>query len=252
MGPRLVGALALVVLAGAGAADLLIPARPASLVGQSNWALAQTLPTQDEFPAAWNYRISGAVGFATPRPAPDTGGAESQLPTADYTPGECGALPAALLPAWQAPELHIDRTPVGVARARAFWAGMVAAGDRHDAEPNAEFTITAPADPAGLVDEYLDWLGRCGSYRVSVFDPSTDRRTARSAVTSVEHPAAGAALTVTQGFLDDADDARPHEYRLSLYPVRGLLLTCRTSFVGADADRIDALAAETARKLAAL
>ena len=251
MGPRLVGALALVVLASAGITDLLIQRRPTSLVGRPTWALAQTLPTQDDFPAAWNYAVHGTVGFATPQPAPQPGPA-TLIPTADYLPVECAQLPAALIPTLPGtPTVHVDRTPVGVASAAFYFADSVAGGQSDADEPNADFAVSAPADPAGFVTQYLDWLGSCGTYRVTLHDPRSHRQISRSAATSVEAPADGAALTVTRTFLDDGAE-RPREYRVSFYPVRGLLLTCKTSMTGADAQLIDTLAAATARKLAAL
>ncbi|MBS9532508.1 hypothetical protein KIH27_02775 [Mycobacterium sp. M1] len=250
--PRILGAVALTVLGACGVLVLTTAPRSNSLVGRSNWQLAATLPVQADFPAEWNYAIRGSVGWATP---PDSTTAEPDgplIPTAAYTPADCGSLPAALAVAADSPaNVHVDTTPVGIASAKLYWRDSVAAGEPDTDEPDTDFVITAPGEPSSI-GEYRDWLRRCDAYRVTVFDPQTRTRVERFATTTVEAPDPGAALTVTRTFVDVNGGAEPVSHRVSYYPVRGLLLTCSTSMRGADADLVRELGARTARKLAAL
>lgn len=252
---RMFAAAALAVLAGCGVLVLLTPPRSAGLLGRSNWALADALPARADFPADWNYSVNGMIGWATP-PSPAAESADAPnpiIPTVEYTPARCGELPAALAGAGtESASVRVDTTPVAIAKARFYWRDSVAAGDPQDDGPTADFAILAVGETSDLVGEYLDWLKRCNSYGVSVHYPETQSDVDRLATTMVDEPVEGAALTVTRSFRDLGSGAESLSYQISYYPVRGLLLQCRTNMTGADAELVHRLAVETVRKLRAL
>jgi hypothetical protein len=262
--PRLVGAVALSVLGVCGVTLLAIQPRSdsgASLASRSDWDLATALPTGADFPADWGYSVAGQLRRATPsktqsgNPAPSV--PPPQGPTAAYTPATCGTIPKIL-----------DQSSGGalaayvqVDRYTQIWAqdaappNSAATGESREHGPNARFAIWVVPDASARIANYQDWLGRCGSYRVTNYDYGNRAKNERTVTTVVEAPSADgadAAVTVTRSFVTIGSHDPSSTYHVVYYALRGVLLECSIYMDGADADLVKGVAAHTLQKLRAL
>lgn len=246
--PRVVSALALVVLAVCGAALLMPGPRPTSLTPRSNWDLATTLPSYRDFPPNWNYQLEGTVRRRAP--ASSTAPAPAAAPTSAYkayAPADCGNAPKILdlyKTARFSAMVHVDPNTNDIASA------TVLSSD----EPNlnARFIIWPVPDGPALIADYLDWIGRCGSYSMSTAGPDNQIVDARTVTTTVD-ARSDDTVTVTKAFDETVADQPPvSTYHVMYYAVRGVLLECATNLNGSDIDLVKRLAAQTLQKLHAL
>jgi hypothetical protein len=256
-----VSAVAFAVLTACGVTLWLIAPRPneahaasASLLSRSDWVLATALPTSGDFPADWGYALAGRLRRAAP-----TGTATSSTPprprpaTAAYEPAACAELPKILdqSSGVLAAYVQVDRyTQIFVQDA--VPADAAATGERREHGPNARFSIWAVPDSQARIAGYLDWLGRCGSYRVTNYDRASDIKSERTVTTQVEAPSddgADAAVGVTRTFTPTGSIDPPSTYHVAYYSVRGVLLECTIYVEGADADMVRQVAAHTLQKL---
>jgi hypothetical protein len=242
--PRVVGAVALVVLGACGAALVVIPSRPTSLISRSNWDLAKALPSDHDFPPDWNYALQGTVRRAAPKN--DEASREPGVrPTSVYAPADCGNVPKILglyKTANFAALVHVDRSKDDVASA------TVLSSD--EPEPNARFIIWPVPDGPALIADYLDWIGRCHSYSLSAVDPDGQVTDTRTVVTTVDTRDGDDAVTVTRSTNDDQSPTA--SYHVVYYAVRGILLECATNWSGSDVDLVKRLAVETLNRLRGL
>src|ERR1700743_1408518 len=112
--PRVVAAVALVLLASCGVTLLVTKPRlkmPASLSAQSNWVLAGALPTSGEVPAGWGYGLAGELQRSTPASRDLAQALAQPLAALSYEPPACGHLPRMLDPreGGQGPHVNVDR-----------------------------------------------------------------------------------------------------------------------------------------------
>lgn len=236
----MVGAVALVVLGACGATLVAIPARPASLLSRSNWNLAQALPTYRDFPSDWNYALQGLVRR---RPLP----LRAAVPAAVYAPSDCGNVPK-ILGLYDAIHfaamVHVDPSKDDIASA------TVLSSDEPD--HHFRFIIWPVPDGRSLIADYLDWIGRCGSYSVSSTDPTsyiTGTRTVSTTV--VSHSGDAVAITRVSAETDDSQGFSL-KYHVIYYAVRGIVLECATNLAGADVDLMKKLADQTLHRLRTL
>lgn len=257
--PRVVGAIALVVLGACGVTVLATEpgskAVSASLTAQADWSLATALPASADFPPDWGYSLSGRLQRAAattdalpPPPNPS--------PTAVYTPDTCGSIPKVLdhSGAALAAYVQVDRyAQLFVQDAPPPDAAATGEGREHG--PNSRFAIWVVADGPARVANYLDWLGRCGSYRVTNYFLDGRVKNQRNVTTAVEARSADgadAAVTVTRTFTTIGSRDPASTYHVAYYAVRGVLLECTMYMEGADLDQVKRLAAQTVNKLRAL
>jgi hypothetical protein len=257
--PRVAGAGALAVIGACGATLLAIGPRseqqkaaPGSLLSHSDWDLATALPTSADFPEDWGYSLAGRLRRATPSSvAPKPGPA-----AAVYSPSECGTVPTILNQsgAVLAAYVQVDRqTQIYVQDA--VPADAAATGERREHGPNTRFAIwTAPDSPARIAN-YLQWLGRCASYRVTNYDRGSERKDERTVTTVVDARSADgadAAVAVTRSFTPSGSHDPPSTYQVLYYAVRGVLLECSVYMDGDDAGLVKQVAARTVQRLRAL
>lgn len=123
-------------------------------------------------------------------------------------------------------------------------------------EPNARFVIWPLSNGPALIANYLDWLARCDSYRITsshVDSQIKDVRTVTTTVDARSAECADAAVAVTRSSMVTAGTRSPSStYHVMYYAVRGVLLECATNLEGADVDLVKRLAAQTLQKLRAL
>lgn len=257
--PRVVGAIALVVLGTCGvtvlATDPNSKTTATSLASQTDWTLATTLPASADVPPDWGYSLSGRLQRAaaptdalTPPPNPS--------PTAVYAPDSCGSIPKVLdhSGAALAAFVQVDRyAQLFVQDAPPPDAAATGEGREHG--PNARFAIWAVPDGPARITNYLDWLSRCGSYRVTNYFLDGRVKNQRDITTAVEaRSAAGAdaAVTVTRRFTTIGSRDPSSTYHVAYYAVRGVLLECTMYMEGADLEQVKRLATQTINKLRAL
>jgi hypothetical protein len=257
--PRVVGAVAVAVLGACGATLLVVGPRSdhgtasaTSLLSRSDWDLATALPTSADFPADWGYSLAGRLQRTTPSSvAPKPGPA-----AAVYTPAECGTVPKILNQsgASLAAYVQVDlQTQIYVQDA--VPADAAATGERREHGPNTRYAIWTVPDSQARVADYLQWLGRCASYRVTNYDRGSelkDERTVTTVVDARSADGADAAVAVTRSFTTSGSHDPPSTYHLLYYAVRGVLLECSIYMDGGDADLVKQVAARTVQRLRAL
>ncbi|HEY9304214.1 MAG TPA: hypothetical protein VIO95_07985 [Mycobacterium sp.] len=245
--PRMVGAVALAVVGACGAMLLMIPARSASLLSRSNWDLATALPSYRDFPADWNYSLQGTVR----RQAPSSTTASpprAEAPASVYAPADCGNVPKIL-------GLYESSRFAAVVRVNPSTDEIASATALSSDEPNlnARFIIWPVNDGPALIANYLDWIGRCGSYSVSSAEPGNQIADARTVTTTVDTRSANDAVAVTRFSEETAGGQRPSStYHVMYYAVRGILLECATNLNGSDIDLVKRLALQTLQRLRTL
>jgi hypothetical protein len=262
-----VGAVALAVLGACGATLLVIGPRSerakvsgassTSLLSRSDWGLATALPTSADFPADWGYSLAGRLrrsapsGTATSSVAPKPGPA-----AAVYTPSECGNVPKILNQsgAALAAYVQVDRS-TQIYVQDAVPADAAATGERREHGPNSRFAIWVAPDSQARIASYLDWLRRCGSYRVVNYDHVSelkDERTVTTVVDARSADGADAAVAVTRTFTTSGSHDPPSTYHVIYYAVRGVLLECSIYMEADDADVVKQVAVHTLQRLRAL
>jgi hypothetical protein len=258
---RVVGAVALALLTACGVTLWLIAPRPneahassASLLSRSDWVLATALPTSGDFPADWGYSLAGRLRRAAPTgTAPSSTRPRPGPAAAAYEPATCGDLPKILSQSGDAlaAYVQVDRfTQIFVQDA--VPGDAAATGERREHGPNARFSIWAVPDSQARIAGYLDWLGRCGSYRVTNYDRGSEVKSDRAVTTQVEARSADgadAAVVVTRTFTPSGSIDPPSTYHVAYYAVRGVLLECAIYMEGADADVVRQVATRTLQKL---
>ncbi|HEU0191080.1 MAG TPA: hypothetical protein VFR17_07410 [Mycobacterium sp.] len=255
--PRAVGAVALVVIAACGALVLTTPAKRGSLVSRSNWSLSTALPPRSDFPADWDYSVSGLVGWAFPPSRSPQGAAATAGHAARYTPEACGDVPTILTgPGRYVAHVRADHDPDPWWIAKAVPPDAAATGETDEHGPTASFVIWAVDDGPALITDYLRWLRRCRSYQVAAEDPFTHETHERAVSTVIDKTSDGhadAAVAVTRWFVTTGDGHAPSStYRVSYYAVRGLLLECSTNVDGSGAEMVGKLAGQTVQRIGAL
>lgn len=258
--PRVVGATAVAVLGVCGAAVLMAAPcpdnAPTHLASRTDWALATALPASADFPSDWGYSLTGRLRrAATPDPSA-LNAAPRQDPSAVYEPGTCADIPKVLDHAGGAlaAYVQVDRyAQLFVQDAAA--ADFAATGEGHEHGPDARFAIWVVPDTTVWVANYVDWLGRCGSYRVTnyFFDGRVKNR--RSVTTQVgmrSADSADAAVMVTRTFATLGSRDPSSTYHVTYYAVRGVLLECTIYMEGPDLDLVQKLAGQTLQRLRAL
>jgi len=246
---RLLGVLALLVLAGCGVTALLGVSAPASLAGRSNWALATTLPGAADVDPDWGYSLNAPLAYATAPPQPEA--LDSPWPEPVLSPPHCAPLPDLLvIPGTRVVSVTAESEPRGSAIAVAVPAGA-ATGFIESPRPDMAFRIWAPADALTAVDRYREWLAGCGSYEVDFTDPRTSAHR-HGTISTVIDPdpdvGAEASVTVTRS-LTESDT---HTRHVGFYAIRGLLLECSTSMGPDRVAELNRLCVRTAERLRAL
>jgi hypothetical protein len=239
--PRAVGAVALAVLGACGATLLVVPSRSSSLTSRSNWDLATVLPSYRDFPASWNYELEGTVRRAAP-----ANNAAPRHP-AVYAPAECGNVPTIL-------GLYETSRFAAMVRVDPSTDDIASATVLSSDEPNlnARFIIWPVPDGPALIANYLDWIGRCGSYSMSSAGPDNQTTDVRTVSTTVDNHSADA-VAVTRYSDETVGSQNPSStYHVVYYAVRGVLLECATNLNGHDVDLVKRLAAHSLKKLHAL
>lgn len=258
--PRIVGAVALLVIGVCGATLLISPrikASTGSLSSHSNWALATALPVSSDFPSDWGYALTGRLE----RPVPSTSGTLSPPPpagaaAANYAPEQCGILPQILdHPSTSlAAFVHVDRYAQLFVQ-DAPPADAASTGESHEHGPNARFAIWVVPDGTAQIANYLGWLNQCGNYHVTNHFLDGQVKNRREVVTTVESrsaPGADAAAVVTRKFTPTAGHDPASTYHVEYYAVRGVLLECTVYLEGAELDQAKQVAARTLQRLRSL
>ncbi len=257
------GAAALAVLGTCGAAVVLTTPRSiqgrapsASLVSRSNWAIASALPASGDFPADWGYSLTGRLRRAPSPSSVAPAALPSAGPAAVYSPAACRSIPKVLdhSDADLAGYVQVDRY-IQVFVQDAPPADAAATGENREHGPNARFAIWAVADGPARIVNYLNWLDRCGSYRVTNHFLDGAVKNERTVTTEVKARGAGgadAAVAVTRTFTSAGSIEPSSTYHVAYYAVRGVLLECTIYLEGADLDLVRRLATQTVRKLRAL
>ncbi|KZS59800.1 hypothetical protein [Mycobacterium ostraviense] len=258
--PRVVGGAALAVLGACGAALLVTAPRsdtaPANLASRTDWDLATALPAGTDFPSDWGYSLTGRLRRAATADPGALTTAPHQDPAAAYEPGSCGDIPEILDHAGGAlaAYVQVDRyAQLFVQDAAA--ADFAATGEGREHGPNARFAIWVVSDAAARIANYLDWLGRCGSYRVTnyFFDGRVkNHRTVTTQVGVRSAAGADAAVTVTRTFTTIGSRDPSSTYHVTYYAVRGVLLECTIYMEGPELDLVQKLAGQTLQRLRAL
>lgn len=220
--------MALAVLVACGLVWFAVPrqAKPAGPL--SNWALATALPTSEDFPAGWQYSLRGSL---TP-PTIVTHPLEKN-PDETFEPAECAYSPM--------DEIGKDE----VASVEAYPPGE---GGQHGHK--VHYWIWAVADGPGLVSQYMDWLGRCHTYRYSYRNPETGATVQDTVVTTkVDIPVPEGVDAAAADAYGSDTSAGPTHFS---YAVRGVLLECDFGVRGEDLALAQRLADQTVRKLLAL
>ncbi|OBK21382.1 hypothetical protein A5634_10180 [Mycobacterium asiaticum] len=257
---RLVGATALIVL-GLCAAVLLIRApgkstTPTSLAAYTNWTLATALPVSADFPQDWGYSLTGRLQRPAPSTITPSAPSTPNPAAAEYAPDTCGNLPKILdhAGAVLAAFVHVDRYAQLFVQDAAP-ADAASTGESHEHGPNARFAIWVVPDGPAQIADYLSWLNRCGSYRVTNHFLDGEVKNRREVATSVEARAAegaDAAVTVTRRFTPIAGRDPASTYHVEYYAVRGVLLECTIYLEGAELEQVKQAAAQTVQRLRAL
>lgn len=250
IGPRSVCVVALVVLGTCGATILGFPARPVSLRSLPNWELAKLLPGIQDFPADWNYWLRGSVRQNHPDNATPPPGGAASVPASASTPRECGQVPK-IVELFGSPGdaamVYVDRQTDEIARA------ALISSDAPD--PNAHFAIWKVTDGPTMIAEYVDWLARCGSYRIASTPAGSANEDVRTVTTTIDSQTGGGsdtALAVTKSTTGTVRGAsRAVVYHITYYWVRDVLLECATNLVGADLDAVNHAVAQTLQRMRA-
>jgi hypothetical protein len=255
--PRVVGAMALAVLGACGVIVLVVPPRASSSTSlelRSNWVLAGVLPASHDFPADWGYSLYAPLR-RTPisdEVAPSTW--RQGVPRMRYGPAACINIPKILdhLGAGVGPGVGIDHYTT----LQAAEPGLMdddATGQRSESGPNASLHIWVVPDGLARISNYVDWLGRCGSYQVTNYSQDGAVKNKRIVTTVVEERAvngAEAAVTVTRTFTTPGSRQPPLTYHVSYHALRGVILECSIyDMDGADRDLVQRRAAETLQRL---
>jgi hypothetical protein len=228
------------------AAQPLWDSRRGRLRTLPNWELAQLLPNVHDFPPDWNYSLQGSVHRTDPEHAPAW--PSSSAAARAYTPHECAQLPkiAELFgrPGYAA-LVHVDRQTDEIARS------VLMSEDEPD--PNARFVIWPVTDGSAMITNYVDWLGRCGTYHVTSTAAGSSTEDVRTVATTIDARSADgadAALKVTKSTTVSAPGpSHTMVYHLTYYWVRGVLLECATNLDGSDVDVVNHVGAQTLQKL---
>lgn len=255
------GLVSLVIL-GSCAAALLMTAPGSSrstrsLAAHDNWALATALPVSSDFPQDWGYSLTARLQRATP-----TAGATPSAPpgpnpaAADYAPDPCKTLPRILDHSADtlAAFVHVDRYAQLFVQ-DAPPADAASTGESHEHGPNARFSIWVVPDGPAQITNYLSWLGRCGSYRVTnhfLDGQVKNRRDVSTTVDSRSADGADAAVVVTRKFTPVTGRDPASTYRVEYYAVRGVLLECTIYLEGAELEQVKQVAVHTLQRLRAL
>jgi hypothetical protein len=258
--PRVVGALALAVLAACGVIVLVIPGRadsPTSLESRSNWVLAGALPASIDFPGDWGYSVTGPLQRTRAWDTVSSSTPQTGVPRAVYAPAGCANIPKILdhSGARFGPSVGVDRYTELNVHPAAF-IDSDATGELDEQGPRASLAIwVVPKGPARIAN-YVDWLGRCGSYHVTNYDGDGKFKSQRNVQTAVEGRSADgpeASVTVTRTFIPVGNRKAAATYQVSYYAVRGVILECSIyKMDGPDRSLMQRRAAETLRRLRAL
>ncbi|HTQ20132.1 hypothetical protein [Mycobacterium sp.] len=257
--PRLLGAAALAVIGACGVALVVAPPQTGpgtNLASRSNWALANALPRSGDFPADWGYGVSAPLRRATRPEAVASSSPSRPGPAPAYTPAACGSIPKILdhsggaLAAY----LQVDRyTQLFVQDADP--ADGPATGETHEHGPNSRIAIWAASDGPARIANYLDWLGRCGSYHVTNYYNGGRVKNERTVSTEIQTRSASgadAAAIVTRTFSTIGSRDPSSSYQVVYYAVPGVLVECTIYMEGADVDVVKHAAAQTLERLRAL
>ncbi|OBF91775.1 hypothetical protein A5791_14755 [Mycobacterium sp. 852002-51163_SCH5372311] len=258
--PRVVGAAALAVLGACGVIVLVIPSRassPPSLDSRSNWVLASALPASSDFPADWGYSLRASL--RPTRVSDDDAASDWRpgVPRARYGPPACTTIPKILrhTGAGLAAQQGVDRSTQLSARE----AGLMdddATGRHDESGPNASLVIWVVPDGPSRISNYVEWLGRCGSYQVTNYNQDGAVKNKRSITTVVGARSANgaeAAVTVTRTFTTPGSRKPPLTYHVSYTAVRGVIFECSIyDMAGPDRDLVQQRADQTLKRLRAL
>lgn len=254
--PQVVGVAAVVVLGICGAVLLVRAPHDSSLASRTNWALATALPTSVDFPQDWGYSLTGRLQRAPSTAAPSPTPTVSTAAAAEYAPVDCGTIPHLLdhSGAALAAFVHVDRYAQLFVQ-DAPPADAAATGESHEHGPNARFAIWVVPDGPAQITHYLNWIGRCGSYRVTNHFLDGEVKNRREVATSVESRSADgadAAVVVTRKFTPVTGRDPASSYHVEYYAVRGVLLECTIYLEGVELQQVKGVAAQTLRKLHSL
>ncbi|MEE3067476.1 MAG: hypothetical protein VYA67_26675 [Actinomycetota bacterium] len=221
-----------------------------SLRSLPNWELAKLLPGIHDFPADWNYWLRGSVRQTNPdNGAPPPAGGAS-VPASAYTPRECAQVPK-IVELFGSPGdaamVYVDRQTDEIARAAEI--------SSDDPDPNAHLAIWKVPDGPAMIAKYVDWLARCGSYRITSVDAGSGNDTVRTVTTTIDGPPRGsgsAALAVTKSTTGTVRGAsRLVIYHITYYWERDVLLEFATNLVGTDLDVVNHAAGQTLQRMRA-
>ncbi|ORB46754.1 hypothetical protein BST40_17485 [Mycobacterium persicum] len=258
--PYLVAGAALAVLGVCGVTVLVIGPRAnplTSLASRPDWVLAGALPSSGDFPTDWGYGLSGALRRRAFSETTASSTAPQLGPRAVYGPAQCTQIPQLLTHsgAALAAELDVDRYTQLIARDARVW-DWPATGESDEHGPNAHFEISVVPDGPDRIANYLDWLGRCGSYQVANYDFNGRLKDQRSATTVLhDHWTDNVvvAVVVTRTFVTAGSDEPPATYRASYYALRGVILECSVYMENAgDRELVQRRASQTLQRLRAL
>lgn len=250
IGPRVISAAALVVLGACAAVVVGFPTPSVGLRSSPNWDLAKLLSGIHDFPADWNYSLRGSLRRTDPDADVAAPSGSAAGPASVYAPPECAVVPKIVelfgRPGFAA-LVRVDRQTDAIARP------VLMSSD--EPVPNAHFAIWPVRDGWAMIAKYVDWLGRCGSYRVTSTVAGSGNEQVRTVNTVIEsRPGADreAALAVTRSTTVDAPVAgMPLVYHVSYHWVRGVLLECATNMVDGDVDVVNRVAAQTLQRIRA-
>ncbi|KZS70578.1 hypothetical protein LAUMK35_04227 [Mycobacterium pseudokansasii] len=258
--PYLVAGAALAMLGACGVTVLVIGPRAnssTSLASRADWVLAGALPSSDDFPADWGYSLSGWLRRSSLSETTASSTAPQLGPRAVYEPAQCTKIPQLLTHsgAALAAELDVDRYTQLIARDARIW-DWPATGETDEHGPNAHFEISVVPDGPQRIANYLDWLGRCGSYQVTNYDFNGRFKDHRSATTVLQDhwtDDAVVAAVVTRTFVTADSHEPPATYLVSYYALRGVILECSVHMeTTGDRELVQRRAAETLHRLRAL
>jgi hypothetical protein len=257
--PAVVGAAAFVVL-GVCAGMVLIAAPPAGqrpgLASRSNWALAAALPPAEDFPADWNYTISGALRRILTPDSVASSGVPRPGPRAVYEPSACTDIPSILnhFGAALGPQVGVDESHDLVA-ANAELTDALATGQTSDQEFNAYIQLWVVPDGPARIANYVAWLSRCGTYQVTNYGFQGELLDTLSATTAIDSrvtDGADAAAAVSITFAVVSNPSLHRTYHVVFYAVRDVVVECRMYMQGKDIDVVKRRATQTVQKLRAL
>ncbi len=238
--------LAAVALATVGVCGLLLlmvpPPSVNSLLSRSNWELATALPAIDAFPADWNYDLWSDIVQPTPAATTGSGPLTTRGSVSQSVPAGCGDVPT-LVGLYDgvsrsAAMVHVDLRTDEIAKA------ILASSD--EPEPNARFVIWRKPNGAQLIADYLGWIGRCGSYRVTSPPPDNHTTTVTTTVSVESVTGTDAAVIATRSSISSEDS---QTYHVMFYALRSVVLECATNLTGDQVDMVRRLADQTLHRL---